>query len=282
MSTIASVAFIENPKAVEMARVAVIAAIQDSEKVHGRWVKVAEAVKAAWPTEAVANKVALKEWIVSGLSKAEREILALEADEVTDKAARVAAQNKVSQYIKRTIERAYPAPIAAPAPVELTPEQVAAKAATEAAKAATVAWVESAAAAGNIKAEAAVANAEAKLAETKAKAAEAAAKLDANKAAEAAALKAKAEAAKAEAEAAKVRAIEADADIKAKAEAAKAAQAAANEQAAAIQLAKKVKSTIDDAEALLLKAGSLEGAEGLVDFMTAMRAAVAAFKAANI
>lgn len=274
-------AFIENPAFIERARIAVVAAIQDSEKVHGKWIKVAEAVKTAWPTEAVCNKASLKEWIVSGLSKAEREILALAVEDVTDKAARVAAQNKVSQYFKRTIERAYPAPVVAPTPVELTPEQVSAKSAQENAKTATVEWVQAAQAAGQVKAEAAIKSAEAKLTETKAKAAEAAAKLDATKAAEAEALKAQAAQIKAEAEAVKAEAAKADEAAKVKAEAAKALQKAADDQAAAIRLANRVKAVIDDAEALLIKAGSLEGAEGLVDFMTVMRNAVAAFKTAN-
>ncbi len=314
-------AYVADVKAVEAARVAVVKAVEGSESAYGRWTKVAVAVKAAWPTEALADKVALTDWIVAGLSKAEQAMLAegyvegftakveaaetaikaakanddakaeedakaakveAEANEVMAKADRKATQSKVSQYKKRAIETAYPAPVVAPATPTLTPEQVEAKAVAEAAKAAQIEWVQSANEAGAAKAEAAVKNAEAKVIETKAKAAEAAAKLDANKAAEAEALKAQAEAAKAEAAQIKAEAAEIEETAKVKAETAKALQKSADEKNAAIKLAAKIAKVVEEAEALLVKAGALEGAEGLVNYMTATRNALIEFKAANI
>jgi hypothetical protein len=282
MSTPANISVTVDPLKVEVARSTIIKAVEATESTYGRWTKAAEAIKAAWPTESVADKAALGDWIISGLSRAEREILALEADKVTDKAARKAAQDKVSQYKKRALAAAYPVPVAVPVEQPLTPAQADVKVAAEASKVAQLAWVQSANEAGQAKAEASVKAAEAKLAESKAKAIEAAAKLDATKAAEAAAAKVAAEAAKVAAEQTKAKAAEAEAASKVKAETAKTAQAEANAKVASIQLANKIQSTIDDAQALLLKAGSLEGAAGIVDFMTAMRNAVAAFKAANV
>lgn len=272
--------FVPDAKAVEAARVAIVKATEATESAYGRWTKAAEAVKAAWPTEAQADRPLIRQWIASGLSKAEQDILSAEADTV-DAKARKAAQDKVSQYLKRTLERAYPAPVVVPAAPVLTPEQVEAEAAAKAAHAAKVEWVQAANVTGTLKAEAAVKNAEAKAEAAKVKQAEAAAKLDPTKAAEAEAAKVKAEAKAAEAEAAKAEAEKAEAESKAKAEAAKAAQAASEAICAQIQLEKKIRSVLADAEALLLKAGGLEGAEGLTDFMTAMRNAVATFKGLN-
>lgn len=266
MSTLANLMVNIDPKAVEAARVAVIKATEASESAYGRWVKAAEAVKAAWPAQGMVDRVVLTEWIVSALPKSDQEILSAEVGTV-DAKARKAAQSKVSKYIDRMLERAYPpAVVVQPAP-ELTPEQKAAQAAkVEAAQA----NVEKAAA---IKAESDAAQAakaaklEAEAAAIKAKAAQAAAELDESQAeaamqaaAEAEELKAQAEAAKVEAEAAKV-----------EAEAAKAAaikaQADANAKAAAIHKAKKVAQIVDDLDALIARvkgyAESIEGSEDL-------------------
>jgi colicin import membrane protein len=308
-------------KAVEAARVAVVKAVEGSESAYGRWTKVAVAVKAAWPTEALADKAALTDWIVAGLSKAEQGMLAegyvegftakveaakaeiakakanddakaeetakvakaeAEANEVMAKADRKAAQSKVSQYKKRAIEAAYPAPVVTPVEPTLTPDQVEAKAVAEAAKAAQLEWVQSATVLGEVKAEAAVKAAEVKVTETKAKAAEAKAKIDPTKAAEAEALRAQVEAEKAEAAVIKAQAAELEEANKIKAETAKALKKSADEKYEAIWLSTKIAKVIEEAEALLVKAGALEGAEGLVDYMTATRNALIEFKAANI
>jgi cell envelope opacity-associated protein A len=313
--------YVADVKAVEAARVAVVKAVEGSESAYGRWTKVAVAVKAAWPTAALCDKAALGEWIIAGLSKPEQGMLAegyveaakakveaaeaaVEAAKASDdddvrctaadnltkamhdleeaKADRKAAQDKVSQYKKRAIEAAYPAPVVKPIEPTLTPDQVEAKAVAEAAKAAQMEWVQSATVLGEVKAEAAVKAAEVKVTETKAKAAEAKAKIDPTKAAEAEALRAQAETEKAEAAVIKAQAAELEEANKIKAETAKALQKSADEKNAAIKLAAKIAKVIEEAEALLVKAGALEGAEGLVNYMTATRNALIEFKAANI
>lgn len=267
MSTLASLVVNIDPTKVEAVRVAVIKAVEGAEKVYGMWTKVAEAVKDAWPTEALVDKPLLTDWIVSALPKAEREILALEADKVTDKKARKAAQDKVSQYVKRTFERAYPAPvIVQPAP-EVTPEQAEANEAQKVATQAAIDKGNASNAAAQAVTNSKIAKSEADTASLKAKAAEAAAKLDPSMAMIAALAQAEAESKAAEA---KAKAEEADAK-KAEAEAAKAVmvatQAEAKAKAAAVQASKMVEAILKDLDALIARVqgykASIKGGDDL-------------------
>lgn len=266
MSTIASLMVNIDPKAVEAARVAVVKAVEGSESAYGRWVKVAEAVKAAWPTDGLADKPLITDWIITGLSKAEQGILSAEVGTV-DAKVRKAAQSKVSQYVKRVFENAYPAPvIVQPAP-ELTPEQAEAKAAQVAATQAAIEKGEAVKAAADAETAKKIAKAEAEAASLKAKQAAAAAQLDATQAEAAAAAQAEAEA---KAETAAETAAEAE-QAKAAAEQAKAAmlaaQADANAKADAIQAAKMVETIVNDINVLLARvkgyADKIKGADDL-------------------
>ena len=275
-------------KAVEAARVATLAWGKATAKAEGLSSTMGAAIRAAWPVKVNADKPLIRSWIVEaaiiaqGKEWGEVYNAPAPAKEQIAGSTWKRAHNLIDTRVSRAFEAAYPATIVAPTTPTLTPEQVEAKAVAEAAKAAQIEWVQTANEAGAAKAEAAVKNAEAKVIETKAKAAEAAAKLDANKAAEAEALKAQAEAAKAEAAQIKAEAAEIEEAAKVKAETAKALQKSADEKNAAIKLAAKVAKVIEEAEALLVKAGALEGAEGLVDYMTTTRNALIEFKAANI
>jgi len=289
MPTLAQLpAFEDESKALEAARIATLAWGKAADKADGLSATMGAAIKAAWPLREQANSATVRGWLVEaatiskGAEWGKIYNAPAPAKEQIKGSAWKQAHNLIDQRVTRAFEAAYPAPVLTPVEPTKTPAQISAEAAQKAAKTASVEWVQSATEAGNIKAEAAIKGAEAKLAETKAKAAEAKAKLDPTKAAEAEALKAQAETEKAQAEALKVKAAEADEETKAKAAIAKAAQEAANEEAAAIRLAGKVAKVIASADDLILKAGELEGAEGLVDFMTALRGAVATFKAANI
>jgi len=267
MSTLASLMVTIDPKAVEAVRVAVVKAVENTEKVYGMWTKVAEAVKAAWPTEGLVDKPLLTEWIVSALPQAEREILALDADKVTDKKARKAAQDKVSQYVKRAMDRAYPAPVVVKPEPELTPEQAEAKAAQVAATQAAVDKGAAVKAAADAEANKKIAAAEAKAADLKAKQAAAAAALDATQAEAAAAAQAEAEAKAAIAE----EQAEAAEEAKAQAEEAKAAmlaaQADAKAKADAIQSAKCAEVILSEINVLLARVkgykDKIKGAEDL-------------------
>jgi hypothetical protein len=240
MSTLASLMVTVDPLAVEAARVAIVNATESSESAYGRWVKAAEAVKAAWVTEGLADTNLIKEWIVAGLPASDQATLALDADKVTDKKARKAAQDKVSQYFGRVMKTAYPpAVVVQPAP-ELTPEQAEAKAAQVIATQAAIDKGAAVKAAADAEANKKIAAAEAKAAELKAKQAAAAAALDATQAEAAAIAQAEADAkaaiaeeqaeaaeqAKAEAEEAKAAMLAAQADAKAKADAIQSAKCA--------------------------------------------------------
>jgi len=256
-----------DPKAVEAVRIAVVKAVEGSEKVYGMWNKVAEAVKAAWPTEGLVDKPLLTGWIVSALPQAEREILALEADKVTDKKARKAAQDKVSQYVKRAMDRAYPAPVVVQPAPELTPEQAEAKAAQVAATQAAIEKGEAVKAAADAEANKKIAAAEAKAADLKAKQAAAAAALDATQAEAAAIAQAEAEAKAAIAEEQAEAAEQAKAEAEEKKAVMVAAQADAKAKAEAIQSAKMVEAIIDDINILLARvrgyADKVKGADDL-------------------
>jgi hypothetical protein len=272
---------------VEAARVATLAWGKAASKADSLSAIMGDAIKAAWPTEAAFESKTVRGWLVEAAAsvpggKEWAEIYNAPAPASPAGTEWKRAHNLIDNRLRLAKAAAYPAQVVAPAVATLTPAQISAEIAQKAAKTASVEWVQSATEAGNIKAEAAIKGAEAKLAETKAKAAEAKAKLDPTKAFEAEALKAQAETEKAQADVLKVKAAEADEDTKAKAAIAKAAQEAANEEAAAIRLANKIAKVIEKADDLILKAGELEGAEGLVDFMTALRSAVATFKALNI
>jgi hypothetical protein len=267
MSTLASLIVNIDPLAVEAVRVAIVKAVENTEKVYGMWTKVAEAVKAAWPTEGLVDKPLLTDWIVSALPKAEREILAQDADAVTDKAARKAAQSKVSQYVKRAMERAYPTPVVVKPEPELSPEQAEAKAAQVAATQAAIDKGEAVKAAADAEANKKIAAAEAKAADLKAKQAAAAAALDATQA-EAAAI------AKAEAEAKAVALAQAEAEAeekKVEADAKKANmlawQADAKAKAEAIQSKKCAEAILNDIDVLIARvkgyADKIKGAEDL-------------------
>jgi chemotaxis protein histidine kinase CheA len=273
-------------RAVEAARTATLAWGKAASKADSLSVTMGNAIKAAWPTEALFESKTVRGWLVEAAAsvggKEWAEIYNAPAPAIPAGTEWKKAHNLIDNRLRLAKAQAYPAPVPTPIVPNLSPAELGAKAAQEIAKGEMMAWVQSANEAGQIKADAAIKAAEAKLAETKAKAAEAAAKLDANKAAEAEALKAQAAQVKADAEAAKAEAAKADADAKAKADAAKAAQAYAEEQTSAVKLAAKVSKVIASAEDLILKAGDLEGAEGLVDFMTTLRGAVATFKALNI
>jgi hypothetical protein len=274
-------------KAIEAARTATLAWGKAASKADSLSVTMGNAIKAAWPTEALFESKTVRGWLVEAAAsvpggKEWAEIYNAPAPAIPAGTEWKKAHNLIDNRLRLAKAQAYPAPVPTPIVPNLSPAELGAKAAQEIAKGEMMAWVQSANEAGQIKADAAIKAAEAKLAETKAKAAEAAAKLDANKAAEAEALKAQAAQVKADAEAAKAEAAKADADAKAKADAAKAAQAYAEEQTAAVKLAAKIAKVIEEAEALLVKAGALEGAEGLVDYMTATRNALIEFKAANI
>ena len=266
MSTIASLMVNIDPLAVEAARVAIVKATESSESAYGRWVKAAEAVRAAWPTQGLADKALITEWIVAGLSKAEQSILSAEVGTV-DAKVRKAAQTKVSKYIDRMMERAYPAPvIVQPAP-EMSPEQAEAKAAQVAAAQAAIEKGEAVKAAADAETVKKIAKAEAEAANLKAKQAAAAAQLDATQAEAAAAAQAEAEA-KAETAAETAAAAE---QAKAEAEQAKAAmlaaQADANAKAEAIQAAKMVETIVNDINVLLARvkgyANKIKGADDL-------------------
>jgi colicin import membrane protein len=240
-----------DPLAVEAARVAIVNATETTESAYGRWVEAGKLVKAAWITEGLADTNLIKEWIVAGLPASDQATLALDADKVTDKKARKAAQDKVSQYFGRVMKTAYPpAVVVQPAP-ELTPEQAEAKAAQVAATQAAIEKGEAVKAAADAETAKKIAEAEAKLAETKANACAAAAKLDNTKAAEAEALKAQAEAAKAEAAKVKAEAEQAKAAVEQAKAAMLAAQADATAKADAIQAAKMVETIVNDINTLL-------------------------------
>jgi len=267
MSTLANLYIAIDPKAVEAVRVAVIKAVEGTEKVYGMWTKVAEAVKAAWPTEGLMDKPLVTEWIISALPKVERDILCLEADKVTDKKARKAAQDKVSQYVKRTVERAYPpAVIVQPAP-ELTPEQAEANEAQKVATQAAINKGNASNAAAQAVTNSKIAKSEADTAALKAKAAEAKAKMDPALAEAAALAQAEAEA---KAEQAKVEAEKAEA-AKAEAEQAKAVmvatQAEAKAKAEQAKAVKMVEAILKDLDALITRVqgykASIKGGEDL-------------------
>jgi hypothetical protein len=274
-------------KAVEAARVATLAWGKATAKAEGLSSTMGAAIRAAWPVKVNADKPLIRSWIVEaaifaqGKEWGEVYNAPAPAKEQIAGSAWKRAHNLIDTRVSRAFGAAYPTPVATPVAPTLTPDQIEAKVAQDQAKAAQIEWVEAANEAGAAKAEAAVKNAEVKVIETKAKAAEAKAKIDPAKATEAEALKAQAEAAKAEAAQIKAKAAEIEEAAKVKEETAKILKAQADEREAAIKLAAKVAKVIEEAEALLVKAGALEGAEGLVDFMTATRNAVAVFKAAN-
>ena len=253
MSTLASLMVNIDPKAVEAARVAIVNATETTESAYGRWVEAGKLVKAAWITEGLADTNLIKEWIVAGLPASDQATLALDADKVTDKKARKAAQDKVSQYFGRVMKTAYPpAVVVQPAP-ELTPEQAEAKAAQVAAAQAAIEKGEAVKAAADAETAKKIAKAEAEAAKLKAQAAQAAAKLDPTQAEAAAAAQAEAEA---KAETAAETAAEAE-QAKAEAEQAKAAmlaaQADATAKADAIQAAKMVETIVNDINVLLAR-----------------------------
>jgi len=278
-------AFAPDAKAAEAARVAVTKAVEADESAYGMWVKAAKAVKLAYPVKANAEaaKSDIKGWIYSAFPKAERALVEADVDGLSadDKAKRADVQTKASGYFNRMLQRAYPEPKAEPVAPVLTAAQIIATAATATAKASTLEAAQASVDAEIAKAAAQIKAAEAKAEAARVKGAEAAAKLDPTKAAEAEAAKVKADAAAKTATEAKA---EADAAEKAKAEkvaAAKAAQADATAKVEAIQTEKKVKAAIADTEALLMSVGGL-AAPGVVEFMTTVRNALAAFKAANV
>jgi hypothetical protein len=272
---------------VEAARVATLAWGKAASKADSLSAIMGDAIKAAWPTEAAFESKTVREWLVEAAASVPGgkdwvKIYNAPAPASPAGTEWKRAHNLIDNRLRLAKAAAYPATVPTPVAATLTPAQISAEVAQKAAKTASVEWIQSATETGNIKAEAAIKGTEAKLAETKAKAAEAKAKLDPTKAAEAEALKAQAETEKAQAEALKVKAAEADEETKAKAAIAKAAQDAANKEAAAIRLANKIAKVIEKAEALLVEAGALEGAEGLVNYMTTTRNALTEFKAANI
>jgi hypothetical protein len=289
MTTLAALpAFEADAKALEAARIATLAWGKAADKADGLSATMGAAIKAAWPLREQANSATVRGWLVEaatvskGAEWGKIYNAPAPAKEQIKGSAWKQAHNLIDTRVSRAFEAAYPVVPTAPVEPTLTPDQVAAKAASEAAKIAQLEWVQAANEVGQIKAEAAIKAAEVKVTETKAKAAEAKAKIDPTKAAEAEALRAQAEAEKAEADNIKAQAAEMEEVSKIKAETSKALQKAAEEKAAAIRLANKIAKVIEKAEALLIEAGALEGAEGLVDYMTATRNALIEFKAANI
>jgi hypothetical protein len=266
MSTLANLAITIDPLAVEAARVAITAAVNGSESAYGRWVEAAKLVKAAWVTPGLVDKPLVTEWIISQLSETEQNILSAEVGTV-DAKVRKAVQSKVSKYIDRMMERAYPPAVVVKPEPELTPEQADAKAAQVIATQAAIDKGAAVKAAADAEANKKIAAAEAKAAELKAKQAAAAAALDATQA-EAAAI------AQAEAEAKAVIAeeqAEAAEEAKAQAEEAKAAmlaaQADAKAKADAIQSAKCAEVILNEINVLLARvkgyADKVKGAEDL-------------------
>jgi len=256
-----------DPKAVEAARVAIVNATETTESAYGRWIEAGKLVKAAWVTEGLADTNLIKDWIVAGLPASDQATLALESDKVTDKKARKAAQDKVSQYFGRVMKTAYPpAVVVQPAP-ELTPEQAEAKAAQVIATQAAVEKGEAVKAAADAEANKKIAAAEAKAADLKAKQAAAAAALDATQAEAAAIAQAEAEAKAAVAEEQAEAAEQAKAEAEEKKAAMIAAQADAKTKADAIQSAKCAEAILNDINILLARikgyAGKIKGAEDL-------------------
>ena len=298
-TTIANLYIAVDPLKVEAARVAVVKAVEGMESAYGRWIKVAEAVKAAWPADGLADKPLITTWVASGLSKAEHIVMAdgyvepfteavkaaqlafnsvgsednkkrlakEKAFEDKAKAERKAAQSKVSQYVKRVFEHAYPAPvIVQPAP-ELSPEQAEANEAQKIATQAAIDKGNASNAAAQAVTNSKIAKSEADTASLKAKAAEAAAKLDPSQAEAAAMAQAEAES---KAEAAKVEAEKAE-QAKAEAEAAKvlmvATQSEAKAKDAAVKASKMVEAILKDLDALIARVqgykASIKGGDDL-------------------
>jgi hypothetical protein len=266
MSTLANLAITIDPLAVEAARVAITAAVNGSESAYGRWVEAAKLVKAAWVTPGLVDKPLVTEWIISQLSETEQNILSAEVGTV-DAKVRKAVQSKVSKYIDRMMERAYPpAVVVQPAP-ELSPEQAEAKAAQVAAAQAAVEKGEAVKAAADAEASKKIAAAEAKAAELKAKQAAAAAALDATQAEAAAIAQAEAEAKAAVAAEAAAQAEEKKVEADAKKANMLAWQADAKAKADAIQSAKCAEAILNDINVLLARvkgyADKVKGAEDL-------------------
>lgn len=285
MSTLAQLpAFEADAKSVEAARVAVLAWGKAADKADGLSVTMGNAIKAAWPLRDQANKGTIRGWLVEAATASKGK----EWGEVYNAPAPASptgtewkrAHNLIDNRLRLAIEAAYPVVPTAPVAPVLTAAQIIAKAATETAKAEGLAAAQAATDAEIAKAEASAKAAEAKAEAARVKAAEAAAKLDPAKAAEAEKAKAKAEKAAKSAAEAKAEAEEAEKIKAEKMAAAKASQADAEAKCAAIQTEKKIKAVIAEAEALLLSAGGLT-APGVVDFMTAVRNALAALKAAQ-
>ena len=288
MSTLAQLpAFEADTKALEAARIATLAWGKAADKADGLSATMGAAIKAAWPLREQANSATIRGWLVEAATASKGAEWGkiynapAPAKEQIKGSAWKQAHNLIDNRLRLAIEAAYP-PVAPVAPVIVpTAAQIIAKAATETAKAESLAAAQAATDAEIAKAQSAAKAAEAKAEAARVKAAEAAAKLDPAKAAEAEKAKAKAE--KAAKSAAEAKA-EADAAEKAKAEkmaAAKAAQADADAKCLAIQTEKKIKAVIADTEALLLSAGGL-AAPGVVEFMTAVRNALATLKALNV
>jgi colicin import membrane protein len=298
-TTLANLYIAIDPLKVEAARVAIVKAVEGMESAYGRWIKVAEAVKAAWPTEGLADKPLITEWVSSSLSKAEIAVMAdgyvepfteavkaawlafhnvvsgdnekalvtAKVFEAKAKAERKAAQSKVSQYVKRVFENAYPAPVVVTPAPELTPEQAEANEAQKVATQAAIDKGNASNAAAQAVTNSKIAKSEADTAALKAKAAEAKAKMDPTQAEAAALAQAEAEE---KAEQAKVEAEKAEA-AKAEAEAAKvlmvATQAEAKAKAGAVQSAKMVEAILKDLDALITRVqgykASIKGGDDL-------------------
>jgi hypothetical protein len=253
MSTLANLAITIDPLKVEAARVAITAAVNGSESAYGRWVEAAKLVKAAWVTPGLVDKPLVTEWIISQLSETEQNILSAKVGTV-DAKVRKAVQSKVSKYIDRMMERAYPpAVVIQPAP-ELTPEEAEAKAAQVAATQATIDKGAAVKAAADAEASKKIAAAEAKAADLKAKQAAAAAALDATQAEAAAIAQAEAEAKAAIAQAQAEDAAIAKAQAEEKKAAMVAAQADAKAKAEAIQATKMVEAILNDIDNLIVRA----------------------------
>jgi colicin import membrane protein len=277
-------AFEADAKSVEAARVAVLAWGKAADKADGLSITMGNAIKAAWPLRDQANKGTIRGWLVEAATASKGaewgKIYGAPAPTNPTGTEWKRAHNLIDNRLRLAIEAAYPVTptvAAAPAP---TAAQIIAKAATETAKAESLAAAQAATDAEIAKAEASAKASEAKAEAARVKAAEASAKLDPAKAAEAEKAKAKAEKAAKSAAEAKAEAEEAEKIKAEKMAAAKASQADADAKCLAIQTEKKIKAVIADTEALLLSAGGLT-APGVVDFMTAVRNALVALKAAQ-
>ena len=280
-------AFEPDARAVEAARIATLAWGKAADKADGLSATMGEAIKAAWPLRDQANKGTIRGWLVEAATASKGKTWgdiynapAPAKDQIAGSEWK-RAHNMIDNRFRLAMEAAYPVIPTAPVAPVLTAAQIVAKAATETAKAESLAAAQAATDAEIAKAEASVKAAEAKAEAARVKAAEAAAKLDPTKAAEAEAAKVKAELAAKAATDAKAEAEAAEKIKVGQAAAAKAAQADAEAKCLAIQTEKKVKAVITDTEALLLLAGGL-AAPGVVEFMTTVRNALAAFKAANV